>query len=299
MRKILIIFVFAFLFLYSTKNSNAQEIPLPEPGTTIVCNSCAAPQSTLPGANFSVELSQCNLCEVGVDENQNEVFSNCIPFDNYPIEIQAFNESTNSYADLGVGYGYIQNQSVNFSISIPTEGVWGIFYADAQTGGQRTPRFCSNVTISQQENPPPPPEGPISTLICGTQTQGYSPLCDLSCPSQYTGIGNTYECRRYNANYMCALPEGPGIDTAIGCIPFAKPEMIAGFLVKWSIRIAGGIAILVFIAAGFQYITSSGDPEKIDSAKGLLTSAITGLLLIIFSVFLLRFIGYNILEIFR
>jgi hypothetical protein len=43
--------------------------------------------------------------------------------------------------------------------------------------------------------------------------------------------------------------------------------------------------------------TSAGDPKKLQAGKELLTAAISGLLLLIFSVFILRIIGVEILNI--
>jgi len=87
------------------------------------------------------------------------------------------------------------------------------------------------------------------------------------------------------------------LNTAIGCIPFDLPESIAIFFLGWGTGVGGGIAFLLSVYAGFQILTSSGDPKRLEGGKSLLWSALTGLSLIIFSVFLLRFIGINILGI--
>jgi len=47
--------------------------------------------------------------------------------------------------------------------------------------------------------------------------------------------------------------------------------------------------------AGFMVMTASGNPERLKAGQELLTSAIAGLILLIFSVFILRFIGVDIL----
>jgi len=44
-------------------------------------------------------------------------------------------------------------------------------------------------------------------------------------------------------------------------------------------------------------LVSSGNPDKIQAGKELITAAIAGLLLIIFAVFILRLIGKDILGI--
>lgn len=82
--------------------------------------------------------------------------------------------------------------------------------------------------------------------------------------------------------------------TAIGCIPTSPSEFMERFL-SLGIGLAGGIAFLLIIFSGFQMLTSVGNPEKLNAGKELLTSAISGLILIIFSIFLLRLIGVDIL----
>jgi hypothetical protein len=87
------------------------------------------------------------------------------------------------------------------------------------------------------------------------------------------------------------------IDTAIGCIPFSNTNEFMGFVLKWAIGVGGGIAFILILVAGFQIITSSGNPERLKAGQELLTSALAGLILIIFSVFILRIIGVDILGI--
>ena len=90
---------------------------------------------------------------------------------------------------------------------------------------------------------------------------------------------------------------GSCIDTAIGCVPIGDENQLAGFVLRWAIGIGGGIAFILIVFAGFQMTTSSGDPKKLQASRELLTSAIGGLILLIFSVFLLELIGVQILGI--
>jgi len=60
--------------------------------------------------------------------------------------------------------------------------------------------------------------------------------------------------------------------------------------------IAGGIAFLLIIFGGFQIILSGGNPDRVKAGKEMITAALGGLLLIIFSVFILRLVGYDILR---
>jgi Type IV secretion system pilin len=87
-----------------------------------------------------------------------------------------------------------------------------------------------------------------------------------------------------------------GIQTAIGCIHVLDtPEVFLGDILKWAVGIGGGIAFLLIIYAGFMIMTSAGNPERLKAGQELLTSAISGLILLVFSIFVLKFIGVDIL----
>ncbi len=98
----------------------------------------------------------------------------------------------------------------------------------------------------------------------------------------------------YGACVNCA---SGGVWTAIGCIDNDLNKFITEKLLTMGIGLAGIIAILCIIYSAFMMQTSQGSPEKIKKAQELLTSCIMGLMLIIFSVFILRLIGINILGI--
>lgn len=92
--------------------------------------------------------------------------------------------------------------------------------------------------------------------------------------------------------------DSDGIPTAIGCVPIKDITALTTFVMKWLIGVGGGVAFLMILSAGFQIMTSSGDPKKLSSGQEQLTSAVAGLILIIFSIFMLRLIGVNILGLF-
>src|SRR3989344_4790945 len=93
-----------------------------------------------------------------------------------------------------------------------------------------------------------------------------------------------------------ACPDGQSINTAIGCIPVNNINSLVGFFLRWMLGVGAAAAFMLIIFAAFQIITSSGEPEKIKAAQQLITAAVSGLLLIIFSVFILQLIGANILR---
>lgn len=149
------------------------------------------------------------------------------------------------------------------------------------------------------------------TCIVGTScTRGYIP---------YPG-----NCSIFGPNYTCCQPENKStnrllldkifcvssnskdgtttdpdsgyIYTAIGCIPVTNMPDFITWILGWAIGIGGGISLMLIIVASFQIISSSGNPEKVQAGKELLTSAIAGLIMLIFSVFILKVIGVDILK---
>jgi hypothetical protein len=95
----------------------------------------------------------------------------------------------------------------------------------------------------------------------------------------------------------CDKNGSPGINTAIGCIPVTSMSSFLIFILPWALGVGGGTAFVLIIVGGFLYMTSAGNPQRVRAAKELLTSAIIGLLLIIFSVYMLDLIGIRILRI--
>lgn len=169
------------------------------------------------------------------------------------------------------------------------------------TGYACQQHVCQAPTPTPQPTPTPEPGG------CIEQENSFTP-----CPSGYP-----YGCTDGVHYFWCCVdaahckpptitpspPPGPGggeggsIRTAIGDI---DPRNLQGFiqqLLNLALGVAGGIAFLLMLFGAFQIMTSSGNPEKMKSGSELITSALAGLLFIIFSIFLLKLIGVDILQI--
>lgn len=86
------------------------------------------------------------------------------------------------------------------------------------------------------------------------------------------------------------------ISTAIGCVPITTRESFAVFFLQWVVGLSGGIAFLFIIFSAIKIMTAQGDPQKLSDGRELLTAAVSGLILIVLSVFLLNLVGYNILR---
>lgn len=93
---------------------------------------------------------------------------------------------------------------------------------------------------------------------------------------------------------QCGTDTDPAIKTAIGCIHTSPVGFIKDAL-KFILGIAGGLAFLMMLLGAFQMLTSAGNPETLNAGKDRLTSAVIGLLFVIFSVLLLQIIGVDIL----
>lgn len=91
-------------------------------------------------------------------------------------------------------------------------------------------------------------------------------------------------------------PSSRCVDTALGCVDVEINRFVPQIL-KYVVGLAGGVAFLLMIFGAFEMMTSGGSPEHLKAGQERFTSAAIGLLFIIFSVFLLKVIGADILGI--
>ncbi len=90
-----------------------------------------------------------------------------------------------------------------------------------------------------------------------------------------------------------------GFPSALGCMPMDKVDrFLAEGVLGIGIAFAGAFAVLCIIFGAIQFQLSGGESAKVQKAQKLITQCIVGLLIIIFSVFLLRFVGVNLLRIY-
>lgn len=173
----------------------------------------------------------------------------------------------------------------------------------------------------------------LNFFIVKTQTQLIEPIINISTEifkknlsPCYTGIISTNtndpNCKCINSinknpetylfalNNFCQKQEKPedrlaclncandgGVFSGIGCVKTDTKKFIEETVFGLGIGLAGGFSLLCIIYAAFMMQSSQGNPEKLKKAQELITSCIMGLMLIIFSVFILRLIGVNILRI--
>ncbi len=153
-------------------------------------------------------------------------------------------------------------------------------------------REIATKKLTQLPSPAPPPPSAPTTSQLPTLTQGPVPS-PTSIPP--TSAPRSSDYRFIVNNCGNGSNNGIGVLTAIGCISGNVGKLTATFL-RIGIGIAGGLAFLLIIFGGLRIILSSGHPEAMMEGREIVTSAIVGLLLIIFSVFLLRFISVDVLK---
>jgi hypothetical protein len=62
-------------------------------------------------------------------------------------------------------------------------------------------------------------------------------------------------------------------------------------IISYALGLAGIVLFVLLIIGGFRYITSGGDPKAADGAKKTITSAITGLVVILVAYLVLVLIS--------
>lgn len=106
---------------------------------------------------------------------------------------------------------------------------------------------------------------------------------------------NQFNLKDRNACLQCA--NAGGVYSGVGCVKTDFKSFIEETVFGIGIGLAGGFSLLCIIYAAFMMQSSGGNPEKLKKAQEMITSCIIGLMLIIFSVFILKLIGVNILRI--
>lgn len=86
------------------------------------------------------------------------------------------------------------------------------------------------------------------------------------------------------------------VRTALGDLP-TDPNKFVTTVLEWALSLAGTIAVILMLIAGYQLMTSQGDKQKLQNARERITSLIIGLLFIIFSLVILQFIARDLLRI--
>lgn len=97
-----------------------------------------------------------------------------------------------------------------------------------------------------------------------------------------------------------ALAQGPAdnllwggtetnVDAALG-LGNEDPRTLAASIVNVALGFLGIIAVVIVLLGGFKWMTAAGNEDKIEEAKGLITSGIIGLIIILMSWAIAKFV---------
>jgi len=91
-------------------------------------------------------------------------------------------------------------------------------------------------------------------------------------------------------------PDKDNYYTMLGCLS-TQPGKFAGQLTRALLSLIGGVAFLFLLYGSGVIATSQANAERLNYGKRLVYSALVGLLFVIFSTLIIRFIAADILKI--
>jgi|SRR3989344_7916718 len=80
-----------------------------------------------------------------------------------------------------------------------------------------------------------------------------------------------------NINGIC-VPTQPA-----GAPDYQSLGQLVNDILKLALLVIGMITVLFVVIGGYKYLTAGGDEEKVKSAKGMITHAILGMVIVIFA----------------
>lgn len=86
-------------------------------------------------------------------------------------------------------------------------------------------------------------------------------------------------------------------DTAIGIVDVSSPVVVVTKIFSIALSLGGFAALIIIIFSGYKLLVSRANKEIVQGARETLTSAIVGLLFIVFSLVILSVIAGDIIKI--
>lgn len=136
------------------------------------------------------------------------------------------------------------------------------------------------------------PSPALATCQCATTGgSGFTGKCNADCGDAYKDIVCTdlSTCTTPANSAQCSQqdPQSIWLDTFKMCGNF---QDFLNIVVTWGMLIATALALIRLVAGGIQFIYASGKPESLEEARATITSAILGLILVVCSFLITRFI---------
>lgn len=197
-----------------------------------------------------------------------------------------------------------QNPTPTSSISMTINGV--------RRPPSRADRNTYKFTLTRVDNIFDPPDP--SDLIVQSSGQGQTTFGPLQVGDYVLKVDGTWQDSAFHQVYTINIATTGGsisggggggasgtnrcssgsCPTAIGSIP-TDPRSFADAIIKIALGLAGGIALIIMVVGSIRILMASGDQEKIAKGRDMLIAAVAGLLFLIFSILILRFIGSDLL----
>lgn len=159
--------------------------------------------------------------------------------------------------------------------------------AQSNISGEQGPVSTGNSGKSSDPTPTPIPTPILPPCIEGKDSSGKI----IAIPTLAPGNTNAETIK----TALTQIKKCTKVDSALGAIS-TDPQGFILWLFRILLSISGGIALLAIIAAGYRYMTSQGNAEAVKAAQEQITSAIVGLLFLVFSMVMLQVIGVDIIQ---
>lgn len=224
-----------------------------------------------PGTKLTIRFSGKPRTEYTLAKLQNPILGG--PTWQRITAATTYNDGQGEFRDVEIPGR--QGETVDIKIGI---------YHRAEAGIKELDPYCSKQIKIDLDTPVcTPGAGPVPTAGPGAVPgPGGQPAAKPAGPPTVAG------------GLLCGAGDS-GIQTAIGCIN-TSPAGFARDILKFAIGIGGGLAFLMMLLGAFQMLTSQGNPEILKAGQDRLTSAVIGLLLVIFATLFLQIIGVDILK---
>lgn len=156
---------------------------------------------------------------------------------------------------------------------------------------ERCPAECSPAAMRGERNLWWCPCGDLGQVVCPPGNYFGDPPCRYPL-GPVDGICLPMET--ISGDFAC--DDGQSIRSAIGCIPVLSLQRFIEFWLRWAFGISGGISFLLIVYATFLFMTSRTNEEQLKKSREIFFSAITGIILLIFAIFVFRLFGVDILR---
>lgn len=199
-----------------------------------------------------------------------------------------------------------QNATKDFSIQVNGTDTYVLTAGARKLVLQRYPVGSYSFTVSSSPGRNDCPEGvfDISPPECrreGNDCDTTNPCCAGFTCREETSNTAVKKCRPQqltpnNPPLLTPPCAGGQCNTAFGIFSVGNVGQFVSQVFQLVLAIGGAGAVLLIIYAGFLFMVSRGDKERIANARQIMTASIGGLIFIILSFAILSFIGNTVLN---